>query len=123
MVSMMTSVSISLHCYRLYYNYDSEQLSACPLMLHALLHIGWYIQVLGPVWAYWAFPMERHCNTILQCVRSHCHLYKSISNFTIAVAQLNLIRLLYNMLDKMDLDPKRSETNKFIYDDCKYIAL
>ena len=90
-------------------------------MLYALLHITWYIQVLGPAWAYWAFLMEQHCNTILQCVQSCCHPYESISNFTIGVAQLNMIQLLYNMFDKMDLDPQQSKTG-IIYDDCKYIA-
>ncbi len=51
--------------YRLYYENDPARLSACPLTIHSLLHIAWGIKVAGPVWTYWAFAMECHCNTLL----------------------------------------------------------
>ena len=72
--------------YRLYYKHDPTWLSACTLTIHALLHIGWGIRAAGPVWIYWAFPMEWHCNTLLQSIRSRHHPYASISLFVIATA-------------------------------------
>src|SRR5882762_7260707 len=57
-----------LNQYRLYYENDPARLSACPLTVHGLLHIAWGIKVAGPVWTYWAFAMERHCNTLLQSI-------------------------------------------------------
>ena len=43
---------------RLYYQHKPEHVSCCPLTIHVLLHIAPTIRVMGPVWAYWAFPME-----------------------------------------------------------------
>ncbi|KAF7349606.1 hypothetical protein MSAN_01686300 [Mycena sanguinolenta] len=37
-----------------------ERLPICPLTIHALLHIADSIKFTGPVWCYWAFPMERY---------------------------------------------------------------
>ena len=79
---------LSSCCHRLYYQHKPERLSACLLTVHALLHIAWYIQVIGLVWASWAFPMEWHCNILLQCIKSHCHPYECISNFQVASTQL-----------------------------------
>jgi hypothetical protein len=38
-----------------------SHVTCCPLTVHALLHIAPTIRAMGPVWAYWAFPMEHHC--------------------------------------------------------------
>ncbi|KAK0221124.1 hypothetical protein EDD85DRAFT_960290 [Armillaria nabsnona] len=43
---------------RIYYQYSPERLSMCTLNIHALLHVADNIEASGPVWAYWAFPME-----------------------------------------------------------------
>ncbi|CAE6378452.1 unnamed protein product [Rhizoctonia solani] len=42
-----------------YYQYRASRLPTCPLTIHALLHIPYYIQQTGPLWALWAFVMER----------------------------------------------------------------
>ncbi|PPR05543.1 hypothetical protein CVT24_003285 [Panaeolus cyanescens] len=91
---------------KLYYMHDPERLSACPLTIHSLLHIAWGIRYAGPVGCYWAFPMERHCNALLPSVRSKCHPYTAIANYVTAVAQINQIRLLFNI--KLNLDPPKN---------------
>ena len=106
--------------YRLYYKHDPTRLSACPLTIHALLHIAWGIRVAGPVWTYWAFPMERHCNTLLQSIRSRRHPYASISSFVTATAQLDQIRLLYDLHETLRLDPDEKESNKLVHDLCRF---
>ncbi|THU92539.1 hypothetical protein K435DRAFT_820462 [Dendrothele bispora CBS 962.96] len=45
----------------LYLQNDAERISACPVTLHALLHIADSIDDCGPVWAYWTFATERYC--------------------------------------------------------------
>ncbi|KAF9037166.1 hypothetical protein BJ165DRAFT_1312239, partial [Panaeolus papilionaceus] len=82
-------------------------LSACPLTIHALLHIADGIKACGPVWAYWAYPMERHCNTLLPAIQSRRHPYASIAAFVTAVAQLNQIRLIYNVENDLNLNPTK----------------
>ncbi|KAG8746735.1 hypothetical protein FRC11_012618, partial [Ceratobasidium sp. 423] len=51
---------------KLYYQNDPTQLLACTLPLHALLHIADDIENMGPVWAYWAFPMECFCGALTE---------------------------------------------------------
>ncbi|EKM79778.1 hypothetical protein AGABI1DRAFT_91151 [Agaricus bisporus var. burnettii JB137-S8] len=103
---------------RLYYRYQPHRLSACPLTLHALLHIAWGIRIAGPVWTYWAFPMERHCNALLPSIRSRRHPYASISAFVTAMAQLHQIRLKYNVHLELCLSPEveKFSRNAFVSD-------
>ncbi|KAF9042391.1 hypothetical protein BJ165DRAFT_1349205 [Panaeolus papilionaceus] len=99
---------------------DPERLSACPLTIHSLLHIAWGIRVAGPVGGYWAYAMERHCNTLLPAVRSRLHPYTAIANCVTAVAQINQIRLLFNV--PLDLNPPPvvdQKTPPFTHAACK----
>ncbi|PPQ68810.1 hypothetical protein CVT24_007695 [Panaeolus cyanescens] len=100
---------------RLYYRYDKTRLSACPLTIHALLHISWGIRMAGPIGGYWAFVMERHCNTLLPAVRNRRHPYPSISRFVTASAQLDQIRLMYDADGQLDLDPVKPEPKTVVY--------
>jgi hypothetical protein len=102
----------------LYYENDPAQLSACPLTIHGLLHIAWGIKVAGPVWTYWVFAMERHCNNLLQSVKSRCHPYACIASFVTATAQLHQIRLLYDLEEELFLGPEKKESGKFVHPLC-----
>jgi hypothetical protein len=104
---------------RYYYCNQSVRLSACPLTLHALLHIAWGIRVAGPVWSYWAFPMERECNNLLCSIKSRRHPYESINTFMIATAHLDQIRLLYNLQDVLNLDLRMKTVHQQTYESCK----
>ncbi|KAF9044101.1 hypothetical protein BJ165DRAFT_1347492 [Panaeolus papilionaceus] len=107
----------------LYYMHDPQRLSCCPLTIHALLHIANGIRACGPVWVYWAYPMERHCNDLLQAIRSRRHPYTSILNFVTATAQLDQIRLMYNAEDELNLDPDKLENGLIIdYEDCMFLT-
>jgi hypothetical protein len=64
--------------------------------------------------------MERHCNTLLPSIRSRRHPYVSISTFVTATAQLNQIRLLYDLDEALCLDPDKKETDKFMHDLCTF---
>ena len=48
--------------------------------------------------------MERHCNTLLRSVKSRRHPYASIASFVTATAQLDQIRLFYNLHDELFLE-------------------
>ena len=105
--------------YRLYYRYNPTQLSACPLTIHALLYIAWGIRVASPVWTYLAYPMEQHCNTLLQLIKSRHHPYASISSFVTTTAQLDQIQLLHDLHEALCLDPDKKESTKLVHDLCK----
>ncbi|KAI0062793.1 hypothetical protein BV25DRAFT_1803535 [Artomyces pyxidatus] len=88
----------------LYYQYDPLRIAICPVTIHALLHIADSIIACGPVWAYWAFPMERYCGLIRPAIKSRKHPFASLDRFIVECAQLMQIRLIY----QLDGDPATS---------------
>ncbi|KAF8667769.1 Transposase family tnp2 [Rhizoctonia solani] len=70
---------------RYYYQDNRTRLPACTLPLHALLHIANNIEAMGPVWCYWAFPMEHINQHVLQ------------------LSQLSQIKHLYGLAEELDL--------------------
>ena len=89
----------------LYYQHDPLRVACCPITVHALLHIAPSIRAMGPVWAYWAFPMERHCGDILRNIRSQRFPYASINKYVTSCAQLTHITLLYGLHEQLILLP------------------
>ena len=120
MSTLCSHSCVTLILYRLYYENDPTRLSACPLTIHGLLHIAWGIKVAGPVWTYWAFAMERHCNTLLRSIKSRRHPYASITSFVTATAQLDQIRLFYDLHDELFLDPEKKENGELVHDLCAF---
>jgi hypothetical protein len=64
--------------------------------------------------------MERHCNVLLQAIKSRRRPFASISSFVTATAQLDQIRLLYDLYEALRLDPDKKENSGFIHDSCKF---
>ncbi|CDO68471.1 hypothetical protein BN946_scf184754.g5 [Trametes cinnabarina] len=79
----------------LYYQYEPERLPTCLLTIHALLHIADSIIKTGPVWATWAFPMERYCGALQPAIRSRRFPYASINRYVVDHARLTQIKLVY----------------------------
>lgn len=85
----------------------------CPLTIHALLHIADSIEAMGPVWCYWAFPMERYCGTLQPAIRSRCFPYASLDRYVVEDAQLTQIKVVYNVAQELALRPPRTGTGGF----------
>ncbi|KAF9471530.1 hypothetical protein BDN70DRAFT_909338 [Pholiota conissans] len=60
---------------KLYYQYCPERISVCMLTMHGLLHIANSINACGPVWCYWAFPMEHYCGKLHPALREDFTLH------------------------------------------------
>ncbi|KAL1686983.1 hypothetical protein GGG16DRAFT_63249 [Schizophyllum commune] len=109
---------------RLYYQNCSGRLPVCTLPVHALLHVADDIRNAGPVWCYWAFPMERFCGVLGRAVKNRKHPYISLSHRVRDVAQLNQIKLIYCLSDELDLsDSKEAEVNGHRYASYPDVAL
>ncbi|KAF8698921.1 Transposase family tnp2, partial [Rhizoctonia solani] len=80
-----------------YYQYQTSQLPTCPLTIHALLHIPYYILQTGPLWASWAFVMERFCGRLLPAVRNCTRPYIQLDNYIERRAQLQLVAKKYDI--------------------------
>ncbi|KAF6758291.1 hypothetical protein DFP72DRAFT_807899 [Ephemerocybe angulata] len=83
---------------RIYYQDKADRLSACPVTVHALLHIAEGIIMLGPVWVYWAFAMERFCGRIGRVIRSRRFPFSNLDNQILAHAQLTQLKNTYPKL-------------------------
>ena len=86
------------------------RLSTCPLTIHALLHIADGIEACGPVWAYWAFPMEQYCGLLQHSVlNSRRHPYVTLDRFVAEDAMLLQLKMRYNLFTELALQPQRNE--------------
>ena len=94
--------------YRFYYQYNPERLPMCPLTIHALLHIADSIEMAGPVWAYWAFPMERYCGFLGQCIKNRRFPFANLDAYCVAMAQLDQIKCRYDLHEVLALKAPRS---------------
>ncbi|CAE7090773.1 unnamed protein product [Rhizoctonia solani] len=80
-----------------YYQYRATRLPTCPLTLHALLHIPYYIRKTGPLWASWAFVMERFCGHLLPAVKNRIRPYEHLDHYVERRAQMQIVSKVYNM--------------------------
>lgn len=90
---------------RLYYQYDPACISTCPVTIHTLLHIADSIEAMGPVWCYWAFPIEQYCGKLQPSIQSRRFPYHSLDRFVLESAQLTQPQTLYKLHDELALRP------------------
>jgi hypothetical protein len=100
-----------------------DRLSSCPLTIHALLHIADSIKAVGPVWCYWAFPMERYCGTLQRSIHSRRFPFASLDRFITETAQLRQIVILYDVADVLALRAPPSCGNVLAVPNCMFIQL
>lgn len=75
---------------------------------------------MGPHWCYWAFPTERFCGSLLPAIKSRRYPFTSIDHRVRDIAQLDQIKLIYNLTCELNLgDWKDAETSGHIYEACK----
>ncbi|KAI0822204.1 hypothetical protein BC628DRAFT_706526 [Trametes gibbosa] len=105
-----------------YYQYDPQWLAMCPLTIHALLHISDSILKTGPVWASWAFTIERYCGKLQPAIRSRRFPYASLNRYVLDHARLSQIGLMYgqSVQAELKLRPEHVERGKRVpgYDTC-----
>ncbi|KAF9546385.1 hypothetical protein CPC08DRAFT_738550 [Agrocybe pediades] len=97
---------------RLYYQTSPDRLPACPVTVHNLLHVADGIEAIGPVWAYWVFPVERFCGLLKPAIKSRRHPYTNIDNFILANAQITQIKNFYDLHEELKLTCKNPELLK-----------
>ncbi|KAG8709425.1 hypothetical protein FRC11_005568 [Ceratobasidium sp. 423] len=76
-----------------YYQHEANCLPTCPLTIHALLHLPYYIRTSGPLWTSWAFIMEQFCGHILPAVKNRTRPYEHLANYVQCQAQMQVVSL------------------------------
>jgi hypothetical protein len=87
----------------MYYQHNPDRISACPLTVHALLHIAPCIKATGPVWCYWAFPMERYCGVLQPAIRNRRFPFASLDRHVLEEAQLTQVGAIYDKAEELSL--------------------
>ncbi|KAF8674983.1 Transposase family tnp2 [Rhizoctonia solani] len=97
---------------QIYYQHDPERIQVCTTNIHYLLHIVDSIERLGPLPGYWAFPMERYCSFIGASVKSRRFPYANIARRVCDVAQLCIIREIYDLRNMISFGQTRASTEE-----------
>ncbi|OBZ68331.1 hypothetical protein A0H81_11890 [Grifola frondosa] len=71
------------------------------------------IESSGPVWASWAFPMERYCGSLQPAIKSRHFPYASIDHYILDAVRLQHIKLIYNMTEELALRPLHAPALSF----------
>lgn len=85
---------------RIYYQFQADRLSTCPLTVHALLHIADDIVKCGPPCMTWSFVMERWCSYLLSFgMKSRFRPYTTLALHQFRAAQVNELQNRYNLTE------------------------
>jgi len=95
--------------FRMYYQCSLDRLPTCVVTIHTLLHITDSIEASGPMWAYWAFPMEHYCSSLIPAIRSQQFPFPSIDQYIMEVAQLMQVKMYHWLHDVLALQPPKPD--------------
>jgi hypothetical protein len=92
------------------------------LTVHALLHVADTIERIGPVWAWWSFPIERQCGHLQRQITSKRYPFVNLDNYITLAAQLKNAKLIYNISDEnLSLErPTRKKVALELHDECAH---
>jgi hypothetical protein len=114
--------------HRYYYQYEPRRLPTCPLTIHALLHLPYYIWTSRPLWTSWAFVMERFCGHILPAVKNRVRPYEHLDNYVQRRAQMQIVSLKYGLpslakprINYTYADGERFSSRERMYPECKFL--
>src|SRR5260370_26322248 len=110
---------------RLYYQYNINHLSTCPLTVHALLHLADDIEKNGPLCMNWSFMMEHWCGQLSPAIKLHVYPYKSLTCQQLSIMQENSILAQYNLFDiicGLMIDPDDPQCREEILKEGMYIS-
>jgi hypothetical protein len=85
------------------------------------LHIADSIKAIGPVWCYWAFPVERYCGTLQRSILSRRFPFASLDRFVAETAQLSQIANLYDVADVLTLQTPSNHGGVFSDHRCMFV--
>lgn len=92
------------------------------LTVHGLLHVADTIERIGPVWAWWSFPIERQCGRLQRHITSKRHPFVNLDNYITLAAQFKTTKLIYNIADEdLSLDgPAGKKVGLVLDDECTF---
>lgn len=91
------------------------------LTIHGLLHIADTIERIGPVWAWWSFPIERQCGRLQRHITNKRHPFANLDTYITLAAQLRTTQLIYNIADEdLSLGESPKKTGLKLHGECTH---
>ena len=79
------------------------------------------IKRIGPVWAWWSFPIERQCGHLQRHITSKRHPFANLDNYITLAAQFKTAKLIYNITDEdLSLDAPVKKSGFEPHGECMY---
>lgn len=123
---MLQLTSSDIYC-RYYYQYSETRLSACPAVIHGLLHIPDNIRDCGPEWSTWTFHMERYCGMLQGCLHSRSQPWGNLNKHILRMAYLAQLHSKFNLEEELTVVDKHMTTNALSryerdFPDCEFYS-
>ena len=77
---------------KLYYRFKEDRLNLCRYSIHSLLHLSQCLEIIGPCYTFWEFPMERTCGEMMLRVKSSVLPYANLINNVSAKSVMDVMR-------------------------------
>jgi hypothetical protein len=97
---------------RLYYRYQYTRLSACPLTIHALIHIPNDTRNAGPLSRIWEFSTERIMGLVARSVTNKQYPFSQLSKSVKKMEQIKLTAMKYGVEGQLNLQKPRRDWSK-----------
>ena len=101
------------------------RLSACPAVIHGLLHIPRNIRDCGPEWTTWTFHMERYCGMLQSCLHSRSQPWGNLNKRVLQLTHLAQLNAKFDLEEELAVVDMHTVTNvlsryEHNYPDCKF---
>ncbi|PVF91126.1 hypothetical protein CPB86DRAFT_720040 [Serendipita vermifera] len=105
---------------RLYYRFTASRLSACPLTIHALIHIAHDTRNAGPLSRLWEFVTERTMGTIARSVKSRRLPFSQLAETVKVREQMKTIAIRYNLPRELSIKRTRRDWSSLSGTECMF---
>ncbi|KAJ7026055.1 hypothetical protein C8F04DRAFT_1298344, partial [Mycena alexandri] len=116
---LRTNIHDWVHKYEeFYYQYSEDRLSACPLIVHGLVHVPDDLLFCGPLWSTWSFPIERYCGILQAALRSRSHPWANLNKIVLHRAYLEQLAARYDLDEELSGPTTRTNglsNGEFVY--------
>ncbi|KIM21216.1 hypothetical protein M408DRAFT_110138, partial [Serendipita vermifera MAFF 305830] len=93
----------------LYYRYDMDRISACPLNVHAMIHISNDTRHAGPLSRIWEYVTERFMGQISRSIKSRRYPFAQLSETVKKREQMKLVIAKYGLENELIFGAERRD--------------
>jgi hypothetical protein len=89
-----------------------ERISACPLTLHAMIHLASDTRNAGPLSRIWEYVTERFMGRIARSITSRQYPFSQLAETVKRTEQIKVVALRYGLEDQLKLERTRRDWSR-----------